>query len=469
MNKDMSVNRIKKLCSAVLGTVMLMTLCGCGKEAVAAGGGMRPAGSVNVDSEVSYTDESPAQMAEGIFASADGFCTIVKYPYYYDVTLDYTKGTPAEVGEAYALTILQAVPDYEENFEPYLFENIRAAFSGRDISMDALETRILTLEASIPGEYREEIEGFARAISCGEEGYLENGKLSYIEALTMQLIPDALRPTACSALSVDGSATASGERITMRNLEWNLGSSDQMTKIHSVTHMNREGRSITSIAMLGLLDMITAVNSDGVMIGILDVGSVNAMPFVYEDKKCYTFEIRYALDHFETAEDAAGFLSAESGDFTWCNNLIVTDEEDAFCCENATREVQEAGRATSVIRTSRTEIMEGLKWDNPEVLCIVNSFAAKGNQDGFTGDPGNLNRFVKYNRWVNEIGLFTVAEMKGIMAHEVVDQYEVVNVHNSGTVHTVIVDYATGDIHVAFTIGGCADDIPEYVLVGNYM
>ena len=37
------------------------------------------------------------------------------------------------------------------------------------------------------------------------------------------------------------------------------------------------------------------------------------------------------------------------------------------------------------------------------------------------------------------------------------------------TVHTVIVDYATGDIHVAFTIGGCADDIPEYVLVGNYM
>ena len=56
------------------------------------------------------------------------------------------------------------------------------------------------------------------------------------------------------------------------------------------------------------------------------------------------------------------------------------------------------------------------------------------------------------------ITLFTVAEMKGIMAHEVVDQYEVVNVHNSGTVHTVIVDYATGDIHVAFTIGGCADE-----------
>ena len=469
MNKYMSVNRIKKLCSAVLSTVMLMTLWGCGRGEVPVSGGMRLAGSLNVDSEVSYTDDSPVQVAEEAFSSADGLCTIVKYPYYYDVTLDYTKGTPAEVGEAYALTILQAVPDYEENLEPYLFENIRSAFSGRDINMKALETRILTLESSIPGEYREEIESFARAISCGEEGYLENGKLSYIEALTMQLIPDALRPTACSALSVSGDLTASGERITRRNLEWSLGSSAQMTGIHSVTHMNRNGGSITSIAMLGLLDMITAVNSYGVMIGILDVGSVNAMPFVYEDKKCYTFEIRYALDHFETAKDAAEFLNAESGDFTWCNNLIITDRTDAFCCENATREVQEAGRAVSVIRTPQSELMEGLKWDTPEVLCVVNSFATKGNQDGFTGEPGNINRFVKYNRWVNDITLFTVAEMKGIMAHEVVDQYEVVNVHNSGTVHTVIVDYATGGIHVAFTIGGCADDIPEYVLVGNYM
>ncbi|MBO7355123.1 MAG: hypothetical protein J6U50_00670 [Lachnospiraceae bacterium] len=429
---------------------------------------MRLAGSVNVDSEVLYTDESPAQEAEGSFASENGLCTIVRYPLYYDVTLDYTKGTPAEVGEAYALTILQAVPDYEENLEPYLFENIRSAFSGRDINMDALEKRILTLESSIPDEYREEIESFARTISCGEEGYSENGKLSYIEALTMQLIPDALRPTACSALSVDGSATASGARITMRNLEWNLGSSAQMTRIHSVTHMNREGRKLTSIAMLGLLDIITAVNSDGVMIGILDVGSVNAMPFVYEDKKCYTFEIRYALDHFDTAKEAAEFLSSESEDFTWCNNLLVTDAKDAFCCENATREVQEAGRAVSVIRTAQSELMEGLEWDSPEVLCIVNSFATKGNQDGFTGEPGNINRFVKYNRWVKEIEQFTVAEMKGIMAHEVVDQYEVVNVHNSGTVHTVIVDYATGDIHAAFTIGECADDIPEYVLIGNY-
>ena len=50
--------------------------------------------------------------------------------------------------------------------------------------------------------------------------------------------------------------------------------------------------------------MITAVNDDGVMIGILDVGTVNGMPYVYEGKKCYTFEIRYALEKFDNANYA---------------------------------------------------------------------------------------------------------------------------------------------------------------------
>ncbi|MCR4793280.1 MAG: hypothetical protein K5871_11055 [Lachnospiraceae bacterium] len=461
-------DKIKRTGSLALTGALLASLCGCGTSGIPSSEGMRLVGSFNVEEEAQYSDESKTEEVLDTFASDDGLCVIGKYPSYYDVTLDYENGTSAEVGAAYAMTILKAVPDYEECFEPYLYENIRDLFSGREINYSALETRIMTLEASIPDKYREEIESFARTIAGDEEGYEENGKLSYIEAITMQMIPDALRPTACSALSIGGSRTASGERITMRNLEWNIGSSAQMTMLHCVTHMNRGDGSITSVAVLGLLDMITAINDDGVMIGILDVGTVNGMPFVYENKKCYTFEIRYALDHFDNARDAAEYLSEESGDFTWCNNLIVTDANDAFCCENATSEVQEAGRAVSVIRTPDSELMEGLEWDTPDTLCIVNSFATRGNQDGFTGIPSDITRFVKYNRWVREIGEFTVADMKGIMSREVVDQYEVVNVHNSGTVHTFIVDYATGNLHVAFTSGSCADDIPEYILVGNY-
>ena len=454
--------------SALAAAAMLFSLCGCSSSAQVTSDGMVKVGSLNVETGAQYTDESPVQESVGEYTSDNRLCTIVKYPSYYEVTLDYEKGTPSEVGAAYAETILKAVPDYETVFEPYLFENIRNAFLGRDIRYDSLEKRIMSLVSNLPDEYREEVESFAKTIADGEEGYLENGKLSYIEALTMQLIPDALRPTACSALSIGGTRTVTGERLSMRNLEWSLGSSSQMTLIHAVTFMKKGENSITAISVLGLLDMITAVNDDGVMIGILDVGTVNRMPFVYEDKKSYTFDIRYALEKFDSAADAAKYLNEESGSYTWCHNLLVTDSKDAFCCENATDEVVAEGRARSVIRTSDTPLMEGLDWDTPDTLCIVNSYATVGNQDGFSGEPGNMIRFVKYNNWVSETEKFSVADLKGIMAREVVDQYVVSNVHNSGTVHTVIVDYATGDIHVAFTIGDCADDVPEYLLVGNY-
>ena len=467
MNNNMKRPYLYKFLVLLSAAVTLCGISGCSNTGQISSEGMVKVGSMNVETDAGYTDESPKEEPEGVFASDDGLCTIVKYPSYYGVILDYEKGSPSDVGAAYAETILKAVPDYETVFEPYLFENIRNAFSGRDIRFDSLEKRIMSLISSLPDEYREEVESFAKTIADGEEGYLENGKLSYIEALTMQLIPDALRPTACSALTIGGSRTVSGERLTMRNLEWSLGSSAQMTQIHAVTFMKKGENSITAISVLGLFDMITAVNDDGVMIGILDVGTVNRIPFVYEDKKSYTFDIRYVLENFDNAADAAKYLSENSGSYTWCHNLLVTDSRDAFCCENATAEAVAEGRAHSVIRTPDTPLMEGLVWSTPDTLCIVNSYATEGNQDGFSGEPGNMIRFVKYNNWVSETEKFSVADLKGIMAREVVDQYEVANVHNSGTVHTVILDYATGSLHVAFTTGDCADDIPEYVYVGN--
>ena len=459
--------------AGMIGT-MLIALClsGCGPANVTGTGAMVKTGSVNVEEKAVYSDVDPADELSDTILSEDGLCEIRKYAVYYDVVLDYEKGSPKEVGAAYAATIKKAVPDYEARLEPYLYENIRHAFAGRNINYKGLEERIRTLEAAIPENYRQEIEGFAGTISDGREGYAEDGKLSYIEVITMQMIPDALRGTACSALSLDGSITESGERITMRNLEWNLGSQAQMTTIHAVTHMKKADRSITVISMLGLLDIITAVNDDGVMIGILDVSSgtaaMDSLPFVYEGKKCYTYEIRYALEQYDNAREAGEFLVSESADFTWCNNLLVTDKKDAFCCENATRETQEAGRAHSVLRGTDTELMEGLKWDRPEALCIVNSFATKGNKDSFTGEDFNIDRFGKYNDWMNAKETFSVADIKAIMAQETVKENVIANVHNAGTVHTVIADYASETIQVAFTKDYYADDVPEYVTVGHF-
>lgn len=86
----------------------------------------------------------------------------------------------------------------------------------------------------------------------------------------------------------------------------------------------------------------------------------------------------------------------------------------------------------------------------------------------FSGEPYNMNRWMKYRNYVREKEKFSLGDVKAIMAHEIVDQHEVANVHNSGTVHTVIVDYATGTIHVSFTKGMMAEDVPHFVDIGRY-
>ena len=99
---------------------------------------------------------------------------------------------------------------------------------------------------------------------------------------------------------------------------------------------------------------------------------------------------------------------------------------------------------------------------------MLNSYMTAGNKDDFTGSVANLVRFSKYNDWVAAEENFTVAEVKEMITQERTDQYEVENVHRQGVVHLVLIDYATGNIQVAFTGDEGVTDKPEFLDVGNY-
>ena len=240
-------------------------------------------------------------------------------------------------------------------------------------------------------------------------------------------------------------------------------------KLRSRAEVNKKAEEL--LRRLGIVETagreITEVSGGQLQRACLARALINSPKVLFADEPTGALA-RYALEHFSTAREAGEFLVGESGDFTWCNNLFLTDKEEAFCCENATEEVAAAGRARSVLRDAASELLEGLKWDNPDSLCVVNSFATKGNQDAFSGEPYNMNRWMKYRNYVREKEKFSLGDVKAIMAHEIVDQHEVANVHNSGTVHTVIVDYATGTIHVSFTKGMMAEDVPHFVDIGRY-
>jgi len=428
---------------------------------------LKPIGNYNTQETYKYTNEGIKQSPKETFVSDDGLCTIVVYPDYYDVTLDYEKGTPSEVGASYARTIMRSFAKYEEITESYIYENIRLAFSGQAVKYEAIEERMNVLLSSIQDEYRTEIISFAKNISEGEKGFLENGDISYEEAIIMQMIPDALRGTSCSALSLWGSKTQTGKGITLRCLEWSLGSENQICRYSAIVHMKKGDRSITSIGILGVMDIISAVNDDGVFVGILDVGA-NDYPFAYEGKMCYTYAIRHALEEYDNATDTGNYMVKNSGDFTWCHNLIITDANNSYCAENCVQEVSDDGKGFSVLRDAKTPIMDGLDWDSEDSLCVLNSFMTEGNMDYFSGNSSNLVRFEKYNKWVLEKEKFSVADVKDMITQEKVDQSKVINVHRNGAVHLVIIDYATDNIQIAFTGDEGVVDKPVFIDAGSF-
>lgn len=442
-------------------------LSGCGNKAAVEINSlevMKPVDSYLTKEVREYKDEGTKETSVSTLSSEDGLCVIKVMPSYYDVTLDYEKGDRASVGKAYGTLIRERMPDYIDVMEPYIYENIRMAYGG-NYTEAAVETREKVLFESWRQEYREEISAFAEAISGGVHGIAEDGKLSYEEAVLAQMIPDALRPTCCSALSLWGSKTSTGDRITLRNLEWNLGSDNQMGKIHAVTHMKNGDRSLTAISALGLLDIISGINDNGVFAAILDVGSVQDEAYVCEGKKCYTMDLRFALEECSTARDLGEFMVRESGNYTWCHNLIITDSNDSFCAEDCVSQVVESGYGKSVLRDCNTPILKDLSWDSQDSLCVVNSFASEGNQDGFSGSNSNIIRFAKYNEWVKAKDKFSPKDVKELITQETVDQYAVQNVHSAGSAQLILIDYHTGSVQVAFSGPDGVTDKPDFIEV----
>lgn len=442
-------------------------LSGCGNKAaveINSLEAMKPVDSYLTKEVREYKDEGTKETSVSTLSSEDGLCVIKVMPSYYDVTLDYEKGDRASVGKAYGTLIRERMPDYIDVMEPYIYENIRMAYGG-NYTEAAVETREKVLFESWRQEYREEISAFAEAISGGVHGIAEDGKLSYEEAVLAQMIPDALRPTCCSALSLWGSKTSTGDRITLRNLEWNLGSDNQMGKIHAVTHMKNGDRSLTAISALGLLDIISGINDNGVFAAILDVGSVQDEAYVCEGKKCYTMDLRFALEECSTARDLGEFMVRESGNYTWCHNLIITDSNNSFCAEDCVSQVVESGYGKSVLRDCNTPILKGLSWDSRDSLCVVNSFASEGNQDGFSGSNSNIIRFAKYNEWVKAKDKFSPKDVKELITQETVDQYVVQNAHSAGSAQLILIDYHTGSVQVAFSGPDGVTDKPDFIEV----
>lgn len=393
--------------------------------------------------------------------SADGICVIVCKESYYDVTLDYTKGSFYDAGAAYAEAIKLAMEDYPSFSEGYLYENVRAAFNGMDGDYSGLMKRALNFYNNLDEDYRQEIDGFADRMHGDSEGLKEDGILSREEIMLMQFIPDALRGTACSVISADGKTTATGERISCRVLEWQLGSDNQLCSGHSVVHMKNGDKSFVSVTYLGFMTILTAVNKDGLMLSELDVGS--GEKYVYDGRKSYTYDLRYALENFSTAREAAEYLKASAEKYPYSFNVMCTDRNEALIAEVCSG--SECGN--TVIRDSSTKLNRGLEWDDPDYICAVNSFAADGNTDQLVYNRQNIIRWNRFSELFCGEKNITVDRFKELITSEKTDN-DFVRIRGGGMVHMVIADYSENSLQAILTGTDGVTDSPGFIDLGRW-
>ena len=383
------------------------------------------------------------------YASEDGCCVIEKKESYYEVYLDFTRADHHTVGYTYAKMVKDL--GVEEVLEPYLHENILHAFPNLNGDYAPVEKRIRELLENLPEDYREEIEGFAEGISEGRKGIEPDEKLSYEEGLLAHLVGECLRPTNCNASAVWGEKSLSGERMLSRTMDWSLGSSNQMCTAHAVTHfINGEGKnSYTAFSVLGMLDILTAINDKEVFAGPLDAGT--GALYTSEGKKCYTFELRYALENMSDARSIGEYMVSESKNFTFSHNIFVSDRDHTFVAEDSVYG-DEYYSGKSTLRDADTPLLDGLVWDNPDCLCAVNSFVTEGSEDSITFSSSNYVRFCKYNKWFSEKEKLSFGDLKGIVTNEKPEyDSQAQKIYGDIAYEVIVYDYATGELQAVLT------------------
>jgi hypothetical protein len=463
----MKRRKISAVCAVLMSAVMLS---GCGRLTYndyeipeTETSLLTPVANNYIDNNYEGTAPTKEKTKE-VYTSADGLCRIECKDSYYDVTLDYENGSYKDVGAAYAEAVLLARPDYGEMLEQYLYENINTVANGSKEDYTEIEKRVMTFYMGLDDDYRQELDGFAGKLGDKDLEFKQDGILSHDEVILMEFIPDALRGTACSAISADGEATATGERITCRVLEWQLGSENQLCQAHALVHYNNGEKSFTSVTYMGFFPILTAVNKEGVLLGELDVGSSDA-EYTCEGKTSYTYAMRYALENFGTAKECAEYMAENSEKYPYCVNILATDKNDAYIAELVVTDKEDEGE--TVIRDRDTKLNKDVEWDDPNYLCVVNSFAAEGNTDKLAHNEGNIIRWKRYNSLFCGQKNMTVDRFKELMTCEKISE-RLVNIRGDGLVHMVIADYSTNTLQAILTGTEGVIDTPEFIDLGSW-
>ena len=312
-------------------------------------------------------------------AATENAVTITDGGTYHLVTIDLTKNvTRKEVGKQYAEAILEALPDYEALMDSYLAEIV----VGSGFTLETCLSRVDKIKGNVPEDYVNELKGMMEVFSY-ETDLLGDGRLSKNELWVLNLMGDVIRPTACAAASVFGSASSTGNNILGRSLDWTLGSENQGAAFHMVEVVKNGDKSVCLIGFLGLQCCISGFNDDHVFAAVLD--SDTGEEYTAKNKRSYPFDLRYALENKTSLSGVADYMRDKAYAF---NHLIfLADSTESKVLEN------EISQSKRQLRSWDSELRSPTTWGITDAIATVNSFLLPDNFDNQTEWPSNTERW----------------------------------------------------------------------------
>jgi hypothetical protein len=332
---------------------------------------------------------------------------------YYDIVMDYTGRTNKEMGKALAEEILRVVPDYESIADSLLkdqFDMLEKYNLGPDFPTAIIRAHAIL--RNVPREYLDELEGMQEILNYDTD-VLGDGRLSKNELTLLQIFPDVIRPTQCSAAAAFGRSSATGKTILGRNLDWDALPHNDMSRMHAVTTTKNGEKSIVMVHFLGMLTPVTAYNDNKIFGAFLDAETGAPYPADLRSKRSYCFDFRYALENMSMMQEIVDFLKTK--DYAFNHLLFMADAESAGVLE------QNIGSPGRGFRRADSELRKGVVWDVPDTLATVNDFRLPGNFVYPDDDPSDNNRWKTYRTLLSSHLVsgtkIDVEKMKGISGY----------------------------------------------------
>ena len=249
-----------------------------------------------------------------------------------DLRVVHLSGTPEEMGRQMGEMCGESVRHLVETYLPVL-----PRVKGRDAEAVA---RARELAAGIPDHQMRELRATAAAAGVSED-----------RLLLASCIIEVFEEKACAAIAAWGDASAGGELIVGRNLDWfDFGQLHRHGLV--VVRHPASGRAFVSVGYPGLPGVLTGMNADGLFVGNLVQMTGATGPASAPGGVPVMSLQRLLLEQCATAPEAAQMLDSTAR--TVPQNYVLADTGTALFVETDS--------ARAVRRDPKGDVVAGTNW-----------------------------------------------------------------------------------------------------------